>query len=167
MVAVAVYFAVVGGLDVYQSEHVEPRSQTQFIGGIVNCFIAGYIGLCVLLGFFRLGIIAYVATFGAFVVTLINGLFRGLPWLIVAFIMDWVHWGKAMADGSEKFQWIMITSSVTQLLTIAIVLGCANLFWSAACVYKVGGNGCEFKSYREVQMDKGPGKKQDDLTADV
>ncbi|KAL8272510.1 hypothetical protein Esti_003563 [Eimeria stiedai] len=163
MLVVATYFGVIGGLDIYQSEHIEPRSQTQYIGGIINCSIAAYISLCVLLGFLKLGLIAYVTTFAAFIVTLVNGLFR-----VVAFIADWVRWGKAISDGSEEFQWLMVTSSVTQLLTIAIILGFANLFWSAACVFKAGGNGCEFKSYREVQMDKkGPGKKQDDLTTDV
>ncbi|KAL8438754.1 hypothetical protein Efla_003425 [Eimeria flavescens] len=164
LVAIAVYFGVVGGLDIYQSQQIDPYSHTQYIAGIVNCSIAGYICLCVLLGYLKMGIIAYVTTFAAFVVTLVNGTFR-----LVAFIMDWVQWGKNMSDGTEKFQWVMLTSSVTQLLTIAIVFGCANLFWSAACVYKAGGNGCEFKSYREVEMDnKAPGKKQDDAdTAEV
>ena len=55
----------------------------------------------------------------------------------------------------------MVTSSISQLLTVIVILGFANLFWSAACVFKAGGNGCEFKSYREIESRK-DAKKSDD-----
>ncbi|CDJ36165.1 uncharacterized protein EMH_0067640 [Eimeria mitis] len=146
LLVVATYFGVIGGFDIYQAKQTIPYEETQFIGGIVNAVVAGYICVCVLLGFLKLGMIAYIFTFGAFFVTLINGLFK-----LVTFIIQWVHWGQGMSDGTIDFQMVMVTSSITQLLTIMVILGFANLFWSAACVYKAGGNGCEFKTYREIE----------------
>lgn len=73
---------------------------------------------------------------------------------VVVFIMNWVEWGKGLNDGSITFQTVMVTSSISQLLTIFIIFAFANLFWSAACVYKYGGTGCEFKSYKELKNKK-------------
>ena len=80
---------------------------------------------------------------------------------LVTFITQWVNWGQGMSDGTIEFQSVMVTSSLTQLLTIIVILGFANLFWSAACVYRAGGNGCEFKSYREIES-RSDAKKTDD-----
>ncbi|CDI84973.1 hypothetical protein, conserved [Eimeria praecox] len=156
LLVIAAYFGLAGGLDIYQAKQTVPYEETQFIGGIVNASIGGYICLCVLLGFLKLGILAYILTFGAFFVTLINGLYK-----LVTFIIQWVNWGKGMSDGTIEFQTVMITSSITQLLTVMVILGFANFFWSAACVYKAGGNGCEFKSYREIES-RADAKKSDD-----
>lgn len=76
LLAVAAYFGVVGGLDIYQAKQTIPYEETQFIGGIINASIGGYICLCVLLGFLKLGLLAYILTFGAFSVTLVNGVFK-------------------------------------------------------------------------------------------
>ncbi|CDJ57068.1 hypothetical protein, conserved [Eimeria maxima] len=153
---IAAYFGVIGGLDIYQAKQTVPQEETQFVGGIVNAAIGGYILLCVLLGFLKLGLLAYILTFGAFFVTLLNGVFK-----LVTFIVQWVHWGQGMSDGTIEFQTVMVTSSISQLLTVIVILGFANLFWSAACVFKAGGNGCEFKSYREIESRK-DAKKSDD-----
>ena len=72
-----------------------------------------------------------------------------------------------MNDGTIEFQWVMVTSSITQLLTIAVILGFANLFWSAACVYKAGGNGCEFKTYKQIEAERGGGKSKKSDDAEV
>nr|AET50622.1 hypothetical protein [Eimeria tenella] len=56
-----------------------------------------------------------------------------------------------MRDGTVEFQKVMVFSTASQLLTILLTLSFANLFWSAACVFKAGGSGCEFKSYRQLE----------------
>lgn len=76
LLVIAAYFGLIGGLDIYQADQVEPRSQLQYVGGIFNCAIAGYICLCVLLGFLKLRLLAYVATFVCFAVTLLNALYK-------------------------------------------------------------------------------------------
>lgn len=162
LLVIAAYFGTIGGLDIYQAKQTEPYAQTQFIGGIINVTVGSYICLCVLLGFLKLGLLAYIVTFGAFIVTLANGLYK-----LVAFIIDWVNWGRGMSDGTIEFQWVMITSSLSQLLTVIVILGFANLFWSAACVYKAGGNGCEFKTYKQIQAEKGGKSQKKDDEAEV
>ncbi|OEH74267.1 uncharacterized protein LOC34622418 [Cyclospora cayetanensis] len=154
LLIIAAYFGVIGGLDIYQAKQTIPYSETQFVGGIINAVIGGYVCLCVGLGFLKLGLIAYLFTFVAFIVTLANGLFK-----LIAFIIDWVHWGRGLSDGTIEFQWVMVTSSLTQLFTIGVVFGFANLFWSAACVFKAGGNGCEFKTYKQIEAGKGKAAK--------
>lgn len=72
---------------------------------------------------------------------------------LFSFIKDWVDWGTGLSDGTIKFQWVMVSYTITQLLTIVVVLGFANLFWSAACVFKAGGNGCEFKTYKQIEAE--------------
>ncbi|CDJ46921.1 hypothetical protein, conserved [Eimeria brunetti] len=156
LLVIAAYFGLIGGLDIYQAKQTIPEEKTQFVGGIVNAAIGGYVCLCTLLGFLKLGLLAYILTFGAFFVTLINGLFK-----LVAFIIQWVHWGQGLSDGTIEYQNVMVTSSISQLLTVIVIFGFANLFWSAACVYRAGGNGCEFKSYREIEGSK-EAKKNDD-----
>lgn len=76
LMVIAAYFGVIGGLDIYQAKQTVPQEETQFVGGIVNAAIGGYILLCVLLGFLKLGLLAYILTFGAFFVTLLNGVFK-------------------------------------------------------------------------------------------
>lgn len=161
LLVIAAVFATIGGLDIYQSKQTIPHSQPQFVGGIVNAFIGGYVCLCVLLGFLKLGLLAYITTFGAFVVLFINAIFK-----FAIFINDWVIWGKGLNDGSMEFQWVMVSASISQLLTIGVILGFANLFWSAACVYKAGGNGCEFKNYKEIESSS-KAKKTDEADTAV
>lgn len=77
---------------------------------------------------------------------------------LITFVLNWVEWGKALHDGTMKFQAAMVFSSISQLLTIGVTLSMANVIWSAALVYKAGGNACEYKNYEQIKSSGGSGK---------
>ncbi|CDJ69471.1 hypothetical protein, conserved [Eimeria necatrix] len=76
LLLVAAYYGLIGGLDIFQAQQTEPFAKPQFVGGVVNASIGVYVSLCALLGFLKLGLFAYVFTFAAFLLTLLNGIFK-------------------------------------------------------------------------------------------
>ncbi|PFH33988.1 hypothetical protein BESB_071400 [Besnoitia besnoiti] len=145
----AVYYGAVGGLDFWQAVNSVPELVTQKYNAIFTLSVAGALALSVLLGFLRLGFIAFIFTLAVFLLQLADALFK-----LVTFVLNWVDWGTALNNGTMKFQSAMISSTISQLLTIGITFAMANVMYSAALVYKAGGTGCEFKNYQEIQDEK-------------
>lgn len=155
----ACYYGLVGGMDLWQAMNSDPEPVNQKYNAIFAISVSGALALSVFLGFLRLGLISFLFTLAVFLLQLTDAIFK-----LVSFVMNWIDWGAGLSDGTIKFQAAMITSSISQLLTIGVACSIANIMYSAALVYKEGGNGCEYKTYKEIQAQKqkAADKKQDE-----
>ncbi|EPR60883.1 putative transmembrane protein [Toxoplasma gondii TgCatPRC2] len=158
----AVYYGLVGGMDLYQATKSHPVLVTQKYNAIFTLSVATALLVSVVLGVLKLGIISYIFTMMVFVLQLSDAIFK-----LVTFILNWVDWGIALHDGTMSFQSAMVTSSISQVLTIILTFSMANILYSAAMVYKVGGNGCEYRNYKQIESSKNASstKKEDNEAA--
>lgn len=149
VLVVATFYALIGGLDTYQTYQVEPLNKLTLAGGFITAAVGAYLYLCVALGCLKLGKIAWAVTMPAVLATLILALIK------LAVLIDlWIKWGDQLNEGAIEFQTVMVTATVSNLMSMCISFGFANIFWSAACVWKVGGSGCEFKNYEDIEKSK-------------
>lgn len=149
-------------MDLWQATRSDPVLMTQKYNSIFTLSVAAALLLSVLLGVLRLGIISYIFTMMVFVLQLSDAIFK-----LVTFILNWVEWGVALHDGTMSFQSAMVTSSISQVLTILLTFSMANVLYSAALVYKAGGNGCEYRNYKQIESanSASSSKKADTETA--